>query len=718
MKWSSDSRALVGGMVLALVILVAVGLVSYRTASEWVQAAAARDREHRVIENLQLLLTELDDAETGQRGYLITGEPRYLQPYDKALGTVSRTVQALDGLTALHPQQHERLRSLQPLIDAKLAELQETIRLRREQGIAPAQAAVLNDKGRQIMDDIRRLVAQMDTRAEGLLAETDREVQTSARRNRLVLVIGDSVSIGLLLLVFYLLSQEVSTRKRAEGRFRESEQKLSLLIQGVKDYAIVMLDPEGKVASWSEGAHRIKGYDADEVMGRHFSIFYPQEDIKASSPQKHLETAAALGRSEDEGLRVRKDGKVFWASVVITAIRDDLGRLRGFAKVTRDITEGKRTEEQLRAQASLLDIAHDSIMVRDLSGLISFWNQGAEATYGWSRDQAVGQVSHALLQTRFPQPLEEIDATLLRERLWEGELDHTRSDGSRIIVLSRWVLQRDERGRPARVLETNNDITERKRTEERIQRLNANLENRTRELEATNKELEAFTYSVSHDLRSPLRHIDGFSKLLVEDFGQELSEDARKYLTRIREGTRQMGQLVDDLLNLARVGRRELKVQLTGLDNLVAEVLSDLKSETTTRKIDWKVERLPFVECDAALMKQVFANLLSNAVKYTRPRDRATIEVGVRTENGQPAVFVRDNGVGFSMKYADKLFGVFQRLHRPEDFEGTGVGLATVQRIIHKHGGRVWAEAEIDRGATFYFTLGGLETIQEEKLAA
>jgi PAS domain S-box-containing protein len=237
------------------------------------------------------------------------------------------------------------------------------------------------------------------------------------------------------------------------------------------------------------------------------------------------------------------------------------------------------------------------------------------------------------------------------------------------------------------------------------------------ELAASLKELEAFTYSVSHDLRAPLRHISGFSKILAEEYGSTLPLEAQHHVQRIQEGTHRMGVLVDDLLNLARVGRRDLSLQVAGLKSVVEGVLADLAPECEGRQIEWKIGDLPFVDCDPGLMKQVFQNLLSNAVKFTRPRSPAVIEVGQKDQDGTSVIFVRDNGVGFNMKYADKLFGVFQRLHRAEDFEGTGVGLATVQRIIQKHGGRIWVEAELDKGATFYFNLGVSEKTETKMQA-
>jgi PAS domain S-box-containing protein len=383
----------------------------------------------------------------------------------------------------------------------------------------------------------------------------------------------------------------------------------------------------------------------------------------------------------------------------------------------RTRAERQRAEEALGKQASLLseqarllDLAPVAIMLRDLESRIIFWNPEAERIYGWTQDEALGKVTHELFQTQFPKPLSQIEAEVSGGAHWQGELLHTKRNGERIVVASRWALRRDKQGNPAGFLEINADITEGKRAEEEVKRLNERLEQRvaerTAELEAANKELEAFTYSVSHDLRAPLRHVDGFSKLLVEEHGAELSPDAQEYVATIRDSVLQMGRLIDDLLNLARVGRKQLAMQVTGLNSLAEEVMADLKRANPDRLIEWKIETLPFVECDPALIKQVFVNLLSNAVKFTRPRKPAVIELGVANQDGARAVFVRDNGVGFSMKYANKLFGVFQRLHRSEDFEGTGVGLATVQRIIHKHRGRVWAQAELDKGATFYFTVG------------
>lgn len=239
---------------------------------------------------------------------------------------------------------------------------------------------------------------------------------------------------------------------------------------------------------------------------------------------------------------------------------------------------------------------------------------------------------------------------------------------------------------------------------------------RTAQLEAVNRELESFTYSVAHDLRAPLRHIQGFADALTEECADRLDQAARGYLNRIVESTRRMDRLINDLLGLAHVGRQELHFQAVGLKALVRDVIQDMSDETRNRNIQWRIGDLPVLECDPGLIKLVFYNLLSNAVKYTRPRDPAVIEIGQMTIDGERTFFVRDNGVGFNMKYAHKLFGVFERLHRQEDFEGTGVGLATVQRIIHKHGGRIRAEGGIDRGATFFFTLSPQNVTDVEKV--
>lgn len=250
-------------------------------------------------------------------------------------------------------------------------------------------------------------------------------------------------------------------------------------------------------------------------------------------------------------------------------------------------------------------------------------------------------------------------------------------------------------------------ITDRRQAENDIRNLNRDLAERSLEVEAANKELEAFSYSVSHDLRAPLRAIDGFSRILLADHASELSEEGQGFLSRVRDNAVNMGQLIDDLLAFSRLSRQPLKKQNVVTADLARQVLDDLKQEQNGRRVDASVSDLPQCNADPKLLKQVFVNLLSNAFKYTRKREITRIEVGCENIHGETVYFVKDNGAGFNMKYANKLFGVFQRLHRAEEYEGTGVGLAIVQRVVHRHGGRIWAEAVIDKGASFYFTLGG-----------
>jgi PAS domain S-box-containing protein len=361
----------------------------------------------------------------------------------------------------------------------------------------------------------------------------------------------------------------------------------------------------------------------------------------------------------------------------------------------------KRTE-----QASLLDLTHDSILVRDMDDVISYWNHGAQELFGWTPEQAIGRSAHELLHTVFPVPLEKIHAELIRTGRWEGELGKTTADGTRLIVSARWSLRRDEQDRPVAILTTSNDITERKRREERIRQLNADLERRSHELEASNKELEAFAYSTSHDLRAPLRHMAGYSELLQKHAAAVLDEKSRRYVTMLLESAKKMGNLIDDLLAFSRIGRAETRTALVDLGQLVAEVVSEVRREAPDRTIAWKIGALPRVQGDRAMLRIALVNLVANAVKFTRTRTQAEIEVGcIDGQSDEVVVFVKDNGVGFDMKYLNKLFGVFQRLHRAEAFEGTGIGLATVQRIVARHGGRVWADGVEDRGAAFYFSV-------------
>jgi PAS domain S-box-containing protein len=363
--------------------------------------------------------------------------------------------------------------------------------------------------------------------------------------------------------------------------------------------------------------------------------------------------------------------------------------------------------------SAIVESSDDAIIGKDLTGKVVSWNAGADRMFQYTASEMVGSSIERLVAPDRPDEERRILENAKRGETRLYETTRVRKDGTTVDLSLAVSPIRDAHGTIVGVSSIARDITERKRAEEQILRLNAELEHRvqvrTAELTSANQELEAFTYSVAHDLRAPLRHIDAFTRILQEDFAGSFPPEAAQLLETIRRGSENMSRLVNDLLNLAHVGRQEMKREHTPLNAIIDEVIADMKREAGERDIEWRVAPLPSVDCDPGLLKQVFANLLSNAVKYSRPRKQAIVEIGSRTMNDETVIFVRDNGVGFNMKYADKLFGVFQRLHRAEEFEGTGVGLAIVERVVKRHGGHIWAESELDKGATFYFTLAGLD---------
>ena len=519
---------------------------------------------------------------------------------------------------------------------------------------------------------------------------------------------------------------DITERKLAEKALRESEERFRLMIETVKDYAIFMLDSKGRVASWNAGAERLKGYRREEIIGEHCSRFYPEADIQRGTPQYELKIAAAEGRYEREGYRIRKDGTQFWANIITTAIHDEAGNLQGFVKVTRNITERKETEEALqRSQEQLFGIissAMDAIITVDSRQRIVLFNAAAEKMFYYPANEAIGQPVDRFIPERFRgahrQHIQQFGQTNVTKRHMGslGAIFGLRSDGEEFPIEAS-ISQLESEGEKFFTVILR-DITERKQAEERNRRLNETLEQRvverTAQLEAANKELEAFSYSVSHDLRAPLRHINGFSQALLEDYNDKLDEVGKNYLLEVCDASREMAQLIDDVLQLARVTRAEMRSEEVNLSELAGAIIADLRKQDPKREAVINIEENLLTYGDRRLLKIMLVNLLGNAWKFTSKQQKAEISFGQNRKNGNPVYFIRDNGAGFDMAYADKLFGAFQRLHGADEFEGTGIGLASVQRVVNRHGGTVWAEAEVNRGAVFYFTLANFKEIDNE----
>lgn len=508
---------------------------------------------------------------------------------------------------------------------------------------------------------------------------------------------------------YVAIRADITARKNAEA----AAAQLAAIVESSDD-AIIGRDLHGIVTSWNAGAEKMFGYGVSEMIGFSISCLIP--------PERHEEEMAILGQISRgasvrhfETVRLRKDGTHLDVSVTVSAIKDSTGRIVGASKVARDITNERRVSKALIASElryrRLFESAKDGILILDAeTGMVVDVNPFLITTLGYSREEFLGK---AIWDLGFFKDTwanaEKFSELREKEYVRYEHLPLETSDGQKMEVefVSNVYLVNGHK-----VIQCNvRDVTKRREAEETVRQLNANLEQRviqrTAQLEAANKDLESFSYSVSHDLRAPLRAISGFSRIVLKDHSAGMDADGLRYLNQVEKSAQQMGQLIDDLLTFSRTGRQALNVQPVITADVVDAALDDLKAMQENRRVNISIGDLAECEADASLLRQVWLNLLSNALKYTRKCDPAVITIGSRREGEMDVFFVQDNGAGFDMKYADKLFGVFQRLHLTDDYEGTGVGLALVQRIVQRHGGRVWAEAKLNLGATFHFTLTG-----------
>lgn len=468
------------------------------------------------------------------------------------------------------------------------------------------------------------------------------------------------------------------------------------MLANIVDYALILLDGNGRIMSWNAGAQRIKGFTAEEIVGRPFSCFYTPEDVARKEPERALAVALAEGHCASMGWRLRKDGSRFWADTVITALRGKDGSFHGFSKIVRDVTRKKMEEDRFRL---VVEAAPNAMVMVGKDGSIVLVNSQTERLFGYPREELIGQLIEILVPVRF-----RANHPGLRGGFFAGpqarpmgagrDLFGLRKDGSEIPVeIGLNPIETDE---GTFVLAAIIDITERKKAEHAAK------------IEAAGKEMESFNYAVAHDLRAPLRKIFGFNDLLTRRLGGKLDAESRACLAKVQDSVTLMDEIIEGLLKLSRILQQEPKREAVDLSRLAAEIAAELSHAQPHRRVEFVVAPRVTVQGDPEFFGIVMRNLLENAWKFTAKHDRARIEFGVTAQAGERVFFVRDDGAGFDMAYSDKLFGAFKRLHAAQTFPGTGIGLATVRRVINRCGGRIWAEAAVERGATFFFTLGAV----------
>jgi PAS domain S-box-containing protein len=704
---------IIAGFAAVVSLLVLGGSFTYKTGEDLAVSVEWVARTQEVRTNLSDIFGALAGANVAARDYMVTGDPSRLQEYHRLIAIEHTHLAGMLALVAENAPQRDQALQLNRLVEEQLTALDRTMTAFNTFGLLAARAVLTASRSETSIGEVGAAVSRMD----GIERELMRHREARAARFRLTtlasLLLTVAAAIGLFIVLFRGVHREMRARRLAEQALRDSDRYNRSIIESSPD-CVSVLTTGADITQMTPQGLRLMGIDDfAAVAGMDWCSLWNGEDQSAA---RSAIAAARNGRpGRFSGVTERCAVKKWWDVIVMPIFSAD-GAAERLLAVARDISEVKHSESSLLAANRFLDSLIESlpvmVFVTDAKSLrFVRTNRMAEQILGVSAEQIVGLTADELLQP------EEADLTRRtdQEALTSGKLvdiaERTiATPGGTKVLNTKKLAVYDESGTAQYLLAISTDITASKLSEQAIRELNAQLEAKAAQLESTNRELESFSYSVSHDLRAPLRAIDGFAEMIDEDYADQLGGEARRYLAVIRDNSKRMGLLIDNLLEFSRLGRQAVTKAEIDVEQLVREVIDEVLHDDKQRAAGEavpciEVGALPHVHGDRALLRQVWTNLISNAVKYSSKAPRPHIQVGGAAGAEENQYFVRDNGVGFSMAYAEKLFGVFQRLHRADEFTGTGVGLAIVQRVVTRHGGRVWAQGRVNDGALFAFAL-------------
>jgi|GEM_PF-881904 len=686
-------------------LLILSGLASITNTLRATQTNVQVTQTYAAIRHLEAILLEVQQNVSGYRGFALTGQERFVEPL-----ALSRT-RLWSNLTALQRQslnlseRNTNLAILKTLLDRRIKMADEKIAIRHEQGLDAVAQAVATGEGDRLNDHIKQHIEAMQDLEQRLLAQYQAGAQSSTNNAYVALAFSGAIGLCLIVSVQLGLRRQIAQRKRVET---DRDRMISIL-EATPDL-VGMADPQAHILYMNRAGRSMTGLGDKPVSQIHLADLYPAWASELLFGQG-IPAAIEWGAWSGETALLSEDKTEIPVSQVILSHRDEQGKLSYLSTIIRDISKRKRIEAELQRFKSTLDRTQDCVFMFDPITLRFFYvNKGATEQVGYSMEELL-EMTPLDIKPEF----DESGFRAMIAPMLDGEYSavnfetvHRHKDGHDVAVeiALQYVAPFNE---PSRFIAIVRDISKRKQAEMELSRYRDRLEemvqDRTIELKVINQELEAFAYSVSHDLRAPLRAIDGFSQALLEDYADRLDDQGRNYLNRVRAATQRMGRLIDDLLTLSRISRAVFNPQTVDLSNLANEIVQQLRDADPARRIETSVQEGLKVRGDWGLLKVTLENLLGNAWKYTGKRVAPRVDFGSLERDGEIIYYVRDNGVGFDMQHADKLFGAFQRLHHRDEFEGTGVGLATVKRIVNRHGGRIWAESAPNEQTTFYFTL-------------